>query len=67
MESCLPLAKANGLKPGAHREPIKADQRQMEECVGPAFHGMEGANKSLLLVGIRTFDSGWIVDAPVRD
>ena len=67
MESACCFQMTNGLKPSAHREPIKADQRQVEECVDPALQELEGANKGLLLVGVGTFDSGGIVDAPVRD
>jgi hypothetical protein len=57
----------NGLKSSAYRESIKAGQWQVDKRADPALQELEGANKGLLLLGARTFDSGWIVDAPVRD
>src|SRR5215218_4640547 len=61
------LQMANGLKPSAHREPIKADQRQVEERADPALQELEGAKEGLFFVRVRTCDSGWVLDAPMRD
>src|SRR5829696_9828904 len=61
------LQMANGLKPSAHREPIKADQRQVEERADPALQELEGAKEGLFFLRVRTFDSGWVLDAPMRD
>jgi hypothetical protein len=57
----------NCLNSGAHREPIKAGQGQVDERANPALQELEGANEGLLLVGVRTFSSGWVLDASMRD
>jgi hypothetical protein len=46
------LHMTNGLKPGAHREPIKAGQRQVDERADPALQELEGAHEGLLVSGV---------------
>jgi hypothetical protein len=58
---------ANGLKPGANPELIKSCTRQVEERADPALQELEGAHEGLLFVRVRTFNSGWVLDAPMRD
>ena len=58
---------SNGLKPDAYREPIKAGQWQVDKRADPVPQELEGANKGLLLLGFRTFGSGGVLDAPMRD
>src|SRR5215217_2549238 len=41
------LQMANGLKPGAHREPIKAGQWHVDERADPALQELEGVHEGL--------------------
>src|SRR3954468_4808338 len=58
---------ANGLKPGANPELIKSCWRQVEERADPALQELEGAKEGLFFVRVRPFDSGRVLDAPMRD
>ena len=58
---------AKCLKPGANPELIKICTRQVQERANPTLQELEGAKEGLLLVRIRSFDSGWILEVPMCD